>query len=407
MGESVSIVLVGVGGYGGTYVNALLDQPELPGACIAGVVDPFPDACRRVDDLRGLGVPFHHCLEDFYAESRADLAVISSPIHLHRPQTCSALAHGSSVLCEKPLGPLFQDAQAMIEARDAAGGFVAIGYQWSFSPAMQALKRDIMAGYLGRPKRLRSLVLWPRDERYYRRNGWAGARQTSAGDWVLDSPVNNAAAHYLHAMFYILGPVVDRSDPPVQVTGEVYRANAISNYDTGAVHAVTAGGADVFFYATHAVAESRGPEFIYEFERCVVRYGGEQKTILAEFDDGTRRDYGDPNAEATRKLWDSVRALTNSGPIACGPEAAAAQTLCMNGMQASAAEVRNFPVALISREGKPGAQLTVVNGLAETFITCYEQGILPAAGAASWAQAGMSLDVRGMTTFSFPSTVRL
>ena len=41
-------------------------------------------------------------------------------------------------------------------ARTAATGvFVAIGFQWSFSRAVQALKRDVMAGVLGKPKRLR------------------------------------------------------------------------------------------------------------------------------------------------------------------------------------------------------------------------------------------------------------
>ena len=38
---------------------------------------------------------------------------------------------------------------------------VAIGYQWSFSDAIQKLKADVIAGIFGKPRRLKTLVLWP------------------------------------------------------------------------------------------------------------------------------------------------------------------------------------------------------------------------------------------------------
>src|SRR5918992_777122 len=100
----------------------------------------------------------------------------------------------------------------MIRARDAAGRQVSIGYQWSFCPAIQ---------------RLASMVLWPRDETYYLRNKWAGRLFTGQGHPVFDSPVNNACAHYLHNMFYVLGDRTDTSAVPARVTAELYRANSI------------------------------------------------------------------------------------------------------------------------------------------------------------------------------------
>ena len=149
----------------------------------------------------------------------------------------------------------------MIRARDEAGKLVAIGYQWSFSSPIQRLKRDILAGGLGAPRRLRSVCLWPRDEVYYTRNDWAGRQRAADGSWILDSPVNNAMAHDLHNMLYLLGPSIDRSAQPVEIVAELYRANDIENFDTAALRVRTTSGAEVLFYGSHAIAGT-GPRVL-------------------------------------------------------------------------------------------------------------------------------------------------
>lgn len=397
MSEPVRIVLVAVGGYGNTYVNALLDHGAEHGCRIVGVVDPFADGCRRLEELKSLGIPIYSDLDAFYASHSADLAVISSPIHLHTPQTCTALAHGSSVLCEKPLGATYQEAAQVIAARDRAGRFVAIGYQWSFNEAILALKGDILAGRFGVPKRLRTLVLWPRNKEYYGRNTWAGMTQDRQGNWILDSPVNNATAHYLHNMLYVLGGQVDRAVRPRTVAAELYRANAITNYDTAAIRVMAEGGVEILFYTSHAIEHQRGPEFIYEFEKGTVRYGGEAKTIVAEFADGTSRDYGNPQANIPKKLWDAVAAVRGEGPISCGPEAASMQTLVMNGIQDSVPEIVEFSPVVQAGEGTKSVSVAV--GLEEALIQGYESGRLPHELGLSWARVGQTLCLDDYTAF--------
>jgi len=41
-----------------------------------------------------------------------------------------------------------------------------IGYQWSYSEGIQSLKKDILSGLFGKPIRMKSLCLWPRDFAY-------------------------------------------------------------------------------------------------------------------------------------------------------------------------------------------------------------------------------------------------
>ena len=127
-----------------------------------------------------------------------------------------------------------------------------IGYQWSFSKAIQSLKNDIIKGLFGKPIRLKTLALWPRDDEYYGRNNWAGRIKENQGKWVLDSPMNNAVAHYLHNMFYVLGFEVDSSAVPKQVIAECYRANPIENYDTAVCRILTTDDVEILFYASHA-----------------------------------------------------------------------------------------------------------------------------------------------------------
>ncbi len=412
MAEPVSLVMIGVGGMGAVYLQALLERKDEGLFHIAGAVDPQPNRCRQYVEMRAMGVPCFISLPDFYRNRKADLAVLSSPIQVHMPQTSFALAKGSHVLCEKPAAGTIQEVRAAMEAERAAGRWVAIGYQWSFSPAVQALKADVRSGLFGAARRLRCLYLWPRDEGYYARNDWAGKRRDAEGAWVLDSPVQNAMAHDLHNMFYILGRETETSARPVEVEAELYRANAIENFDTAAARIRTEDGVELLFLVSHASDEDRGPVVRYEFEKAVVRCDSRTSGLWAEFPDGSRKDYGVPDDEPMNKLWQSIAGCRDEGarPL-CGLEASASQTLCMNGIQDSMPEIRDFPreaVRIVEGPGArrldvetPGSKRLVMEGLDEAFAACYEAGKLPSEMGLPWSAAGAKIDLREYE--SYPS----
>lgn len=396
MNASVSVVLVGIGGYGGTYTSLLLDPDATGRAHIVGVVDPFAAKALHYERIKALGIPFYTSLADFYAAGhQAELAVMSTPIALHAPQSCEALRHGSNVLCEKPLCALETEAASMIEARDQAGKLAVIGYQWSYSSCIRALKTDILNGLLGRPRRLSTMVLWPRDDRYYARNNWAGARQSANGAWVLDSPANNACAHYLHNMLFVLGERMETSVAPDTLQAELYRANDISNYDTVAFRIMTHAGTEILFYATHACNKLRGPEFIYEFEQGVVTFerGGQ---VTARLNDGTVKTYGAPDADGVyAKFWETVAAVRGQAQVICGIETAMMQTKCINAAHISCPEIVEFPRDLIYKKGIPGAQTKVMTGLTEVLEAAYTAKLLPhEIGKASWLKGGSVVKVQ-------------
>lgn len=397
MATEVSVLLVGIGGYGAGYTDILLHGEHPVPTRIAGVADPFASRSPLLPELEALGVPIVDKPEEFYASNEADLAVISSPIQFHCAQTVTATRNGSNVLCEKPLGAVVQEAYEMIKARDAAGNWVGIGYQWSYSDEIQALKQDIRAGLFGEPKALKCLVLWPRDEKYYKRSGWAGRIRDDKDRWILDSPVNNACAHYLHNMLYVLGEKTDLSARPVDVTAELYRANEIENYDTAALRAHTDTGVEILFVVSHAVEEKAGPVFRFEFEKGTVEYDADAGAeVIARLQNGTIKTYPSPDGLPRKKLWDAVRAVTR--PV-CGLEAAMMQTICMNGAQESAPAIVDFPKELVWVTGEPGARRTWVESLFDTLKHCYEESALPCELGIEWAKQGGIVDLRDYKNF--------
>ncbi|MDI6618862.1 MAG: Gfo/Idh/MocA family oxidoreductase [Clostridiales bacterium] len=402
MKDKVGIVLAGIGGFGNNYVNSLLDYKGEEIFEIRGVVDPRPEGCRRVNELKSRNIPFYNSIEQFYENgNRADLAVISSPIQFHCRQSCTALSHGSHVLCEKPIAATLQEAKKMADERDRAGKILAIGFQWSYSPAILALKQDILNGLMGKPLRLKTMTLWPRDYKYYKR-GWAAKIKDASGNWVLDSIANNATAHYLHNMFFILGDKVNTSLRPEKLEAEVYRANKIQNFDTAVIRAY-AGNVEMLYIASHAVEDNFGPVFCYEFENAKVTYDENgTREIKASFGDGTVKKYGDPTKDIMRKLFVTIDAIKKGSDfVPCSIEAATPQLLCINAIQdAVHEEIPQFPKELTVEDknlcGGPGIY---VRGMSDFLKKCYEGWKMPSEYDVSWAKNTGMIDLRHYDNF--------
>jgi predicted dehydrogenase len=389
--NNVSLLLAGIGGYGATYMRALLAAADGGGFTIAGVADPYYDASPHLKDLLRLGAQPYRSIGEFYRENSAELAIVSTPIQFHGDHVGQAVGHGSHVLCEKPLGATLAEGRRILDAQSRSGRFVAIGYQWSYSQAIRALKADILAGRFGRPRRLRTLVLWPRDLSYYRRR-WAG-RQYVDGRAVYDSVANNAAAHYLHNMLFILGGRPDESDEPLTVTAELYRANAIENYDTAAIRITTVSGAEILFIAAHPVERVHNPVFHFAFEKGDA-YCDENAGITAVFRNGERREYGNANADPDNKLWEAIAAVRSGAPLSCTARTALPHTLCIEAARLSVPEIPTFPGELIRTD--EDRQLVYTRGLFDSLLTCYDNWRLPSEMGFAWARRGREVDARAL-----------
>ncbi|HEY8423127.1 MAG TPA: Gfo/Idh/MocA family oxidoreductase [Thermoclostridium sp.] len=399
---SVSVVIVGIGGFGHTYIKGIINNQEKDKINIAGVVEPYPENCDCIDEVRKRNIPVFKTLEEFYANCFAEYAVIASPIQFHCEQVLYAMKMGSHVLCEKPISATVQDAKKMIEARDKSGKVLAIGYQWSFSDEIRQLKQDILSGVFGRAKRFKTITLWPRGLKYYSRS-WAGKKKDASGRWVLDSIANNATAHYLHNMFFVTGKDKYGSSVPVTVQAELYRANDIENYDTVAARIFTDEDVEIMFFASHAHGTETGNrlEFCYEFTEGTVHYSDikGQVTFEACLKDGTVIPYKAPFVDSYTKLLRFISQVQDGTPVSCSPEAAYSQILCINGMQESMPEITTFPENLIKKGAFPsGDEVIFVEGLADAMTECYDHWKLPSEMGIAWAKQGKKIN---LTNYSY------
>lgn len=363
--KTVSIAFVGIGGYGAVNLNSARGSGRKDIRIVA-TVDPFNRA-------EGLDCPhFATLAEMFAANIRPDLTVISTPIQFHTEQIIECLKNGSNVMCEKPITGDIADLPLLEAAEKQYGKFVAIGYQWSYSKSIQALKADILSGTYGKPVFLKTLILWPRDKAYFSRStGWAG-KIRHGGKLILDSVMNNATAHYLHNILYLLGADTQSSARADNIRATLLRTNPIETFDTVTAKFSLPHGAEGLFIASHVTDSAFEPTFCYEFENGSISYSEEMGSIVGKLKDGTEKNYGDPFHHVSDKIFTCADMVLSgeTDPI-CGIRAASAQAEFIAKLH-EVCPIRNAnPEKVCETEEK-----YYVPALRESLLTCYEKNLL-------------------------------
>jgi predicted dehydrogenase len=375
MKEPVKVLMVAVNGYGHYYLTALLKETDCEKAVLAGVIDPEAERSPYFKTFEEFGIPVFERMNDFYLSgNKADLAVIASPPHFHVPQSILALHHGTNVLCEKPVGALVSEAESLIGKRDKTGKFVMIGYQWSYSEGIQSLKKDILAGRFGKPLRIKSLCLWPRDFAYFARNKWAYRKYDDGGHLVMDNIFQNATSHFIHNMFFLLGDTMESSDEPAEMVARTSRAYPVETYDTGVFTATGKSGTEYLFLGSHVTEKIIDPCFRIEFEKGFVELKPGEKKIIARMTGKNELEYPSPDSDHQfKKLFIAVENVIKHDKIICPPEAALSQTKLANMVEQQCGEAPKIMEEKIVRT----KDRLFVNGLDDLFLSGYRDFYLP------------------------------
>ena len=376
------VVLVGASGFGGEYIK-LFREETVPDARVCAVADPYASSSPHFAWLCEKGIPAFPRLEDFYGDGRwADLVVISSPIQFHRRQAETAMQNGAAVLCEKPLCAGAADAAALLRIWEKTGVPFGVGFQWSFSSSMEALKRDILDGTLGKPLLLKTIVSWPKEDAYYGAGGWKGKRRDQTGLAVNDSVAMNAASHYLHNMLFVLGDKPDASICPETLSGSLYRVRSIETFDTCFLRGRFADGCTFLFCASHAAERVVNPRFEYRFEKGTVYYDENVSgTVRAEFQDGSVKEYGSPQSDGLvrRKLMAMTDAAHTGKQPVCGIRTVIPHLLVCDAIL-EGLDITPFPKELIVRE----TDRLLVSGLTDAMEAFYQTEKMPDTAAVPW-----------------------
>uniref|UniRef100_UPI002ADDE5FD Gfo/Idh/MocA family oxidoreductase n=1 Tax=Thermoflexus sp. TaxID=1969742 RepID=UPI002ADDE5FD len=141
----MKVAVIGVGSVGAQHARI---YSELPGVKLVAVADPDPERVGMVAVRYGasLYTDYRQMLE----KERPDAVSVAVPTALHEQVGLDALEAGAHVLIEKPIADTLEGARRLIDRARELGRQLMVGHVVRFNPAMQALKRKLEAGELGR-----------------------------------------------------------------------------------------------------------------------------------------------------------------------------------------------------------------------------------------------------------------
>ena len=398
--------LTGLGGYAGYVCDRFLAEAQSgrPSATLVAVAEPEPNRFpHRVQQLQAMGIRVFREFAELLAFP-LEAVWLPLPIDLHLPFTEQALRAGKAVMCEKPAAGSVDDVDAMIAARDRAGRPVAVGFQDLYQPSVTQLKQRLVAGEFGKPIGARVIGSWPRSERYFTRNDWAG-RLSRNGRWVMDSPANNALAHFLHLTLFLLGDRADAAAKPCSVAAELYRANPIENYDTCSMRFTLASDVPVLVAFTHASATTIEPVVVIETERATISFvAGRHIDIRTAAGEERLPLSSNPHKHMLARFGAWVRHGVDAAP-GSSLEMARMHVVAVNAASEAAPvfDVAADHVRLVP--ASDGAPLRTIDGIIPAMrASIAENCLLHETGLASWAQPPRTMLINGYHHFRGPAT---
>jgi predicted dehydrogenase len=143
----VRVGIVGIGHWGPNYARIL--SGLIPGVALTACVDKIE---ARLNTIKAQ-YPHVELMTDhreMLDRRLVDAVAICTTAATHRAITQDCLEADLDVLVEKPMASSVADAMAMIETARARHRVLMVGHTFLFNPAVQAIKRYIDSGDLGK-----------------------------------------------------------------------------------------------------------------------------------------------------------------------------------------------------------------------------------------------------------------
>ena len=134
---------------------------------------------------------------DLLADPDVDAVYIASPVGLHAKQAKAAADAGKHILIEKPLAMTAAEGQEVVEYCQAKGVQIAAGLMMRFGSYVQAMKKAIAEGKIGKPvSGYAQFTCWYPDMP----GVWRQSKKLGGGGAMMDMGV-----HCIDLMQYLLG----------------------------------------------------------------------------------------------------------------------------------------------------------------------------------------------------------
>ncbi len=144
--SELAVGIAGLGRFGRLHARVI---HGLPGAKVAAVCDPDPDARQRAErDLAGAAV--YASFDELLEHPRLDCLYIVSPEDTHEAMAEQAISRGLPILLEKPLALSSAKGAEIAALAVAAGVNLQVGFVLRFEARCAFLRDEIQRGAFGR-----------------------------------------------------------------------------------------------------------------------------------------------------------------------------------------------------------------------------------------------------------------
>ncbi|NJL53853.1 Gfo/Idh/MocA family oxidoreductase [bacterium] len=249
--NSVRFALIGCGRIAKNHVMPLT---ELPGAELVAVCDLVAERGQAYGDR--YGVPTYTNYHHMMAAESVDVVNILTPSGMHATHAIDIMTrYQKHVAVEKPLALAWRDIERMEQVAIDQGVKIFPIYQNRYNKAVQRVRRDLLAGKLGKQVLGTVRLRWCRPQRYYDRDPWRGT-------WAMDGgALTNQGIHYLDLLQYLMGDVesvyarISTQLVDVEVEDTAVAVLTFVNGAQGVVEVTTAARPDDFEASISILAE--------------------------------------------------------------------------------------------------------------------------------------------------------
>jgi predicted dehydrogenase len=177
----------------------VLTQGQIEGAKLIAVCDMNEARAKAFGEK--YSVPWYVETEQMLGRPDIDVVSVLTPSGMHAAHAMAVAAYGKHVVVEKPMALRLEDADAMIQACDAAGVKLFVVKQNRFNVPVLKAREALQADRFGKLVLGTVRVRWCRPQSYYDQDSWRGT-------WAQDGGVlSNQASHHIDLLEWFMGPV--------------------------------------------------------------------------------------------------------------------------------------------------------------------------------------------------------
>lgn len=215
--EKVKFAIIGCGRIAQRHAEHINNFGKLIAVC--------DNVKSKADDLGAkYGAKPYYDIDELLKNEEVDVVSICSPNGLHAIHSIKSLKAGFHVLCEKPMAINVHDCGEMIKVAEKANKRLFAIKQNRFNPPVEAVKKVISEGRLGKIFSIQLSCFWNRNEDYYS-NSWKGTKDMDGGT------LYTQFSHFIDLLYWLIGDIKEVE----AYVGNFAHQGIIEFEDTGAI----------------------------------------------------------------------------------------------------------------------------------------------------------------------------